>query len=176
MQTEPMNTILANLFRHNRWANARMFEACLSLSEDQLGTEVPGTYGRLDATLLHLAAAEGGYLHTLTGWVPPEGYGLGEGVAFPGVPLLLERLRMTGDALVEVARELPSDRIVSGEDEDGSYSLGAWVVLLQAAYHATEHRQQIATALTHLGLEPPEPDLWAFDEARERGEVEVEPA
>jgi uncharacterized damage-inducible protein DinB len=170
-----MNSIVANLFHHHRWANARMFEACRPLTEDQLATEVPGTYGRLDATLLHLAGAEGGYLRTLTGWTPPEGYGLGEGVAFPGVPLLLERLQMTGDALVDVARELPADRIVSGEDEDGSYSLPAWVILLQAAYHATEHRQQIATALTVLGVEPPEPDLWAFDEARERGEVQVEP-
>ncbi len=168
-----MNTILVNLFHHNRWANERMFEACLPLTDAQVATEVTGTYGRLDQTLLHLAGAEGGYLHRLTGWTPPEGYGLGEGVAYPGVPLLLERMLMTGDALIEVARELPSDRILTDE-EDGA--IPAWVVLLQAAYHATEHRQQIATMLTHLGIEPPEPDLWAFNEARERGEVEAEPS
>ena len=168
-----MSTILANLFHHNRWANERMFEACLPLTDAQLGTEVTGTFGRVDETLLHLAGAEGGYLRSLTGWAPPEGYGLGEGVAFPGVPLLVERMRMTGDALIDVARELPADRVLTDED-DGS-TIPAWVVLLQAAYHATEHRQQIATMLTSLGIEPPEPDLWAFNEARERGEVQVEP-
>lgn len=169
-----MNSILANLFLHHRWANARMLEACLPLTEDQLATEVAGTYGRLDQTLLHLGGAEGGYLNTLTGWLPPDGYGLGAGVAFPGVPLLVERMAMTGDALVEVARALPADRELA--DEESGQMRPAWVVLLQAAYHATEHRQQVATMLTHLGIEPPEPDLWAFDEARVRGEVEVEPA
>lgn len=170
-----MSTILANLFHHHRWANARMFEACLPLTHEQLATEVTGTYGRLDETLLHLAGAEGGYLNTLTGWQPPEGYGLGEGVAFPGVPLLVERMQMTGDALVEVARELPGERILTGERNGEPYAIPGWVVLLQAAYHATEHRQQIATMLTHVGIEPPEPDLWAFDEARQRGEANVEP-
>ncbi len=168
-----MNSILVNLFRHHRWANERMFEVCLPLTDAQLATEITGTYGRVDQTLLHLAAGEGGYLHWLTGWTPPEGYGLGEGVSFPGVLLLLERVRMTGDALIEVARELPADRVLT--DEEGR-AIPAWVVLLQAPHHATEHRQQIATMLTHLGIEPPEPDLWAFNEARERGEVEAEPS
>lgn len=168
-----MNAILVNLFRHNRWANERMFEACLPLTEAQLAAEVPGTYGRLDQTLLHLASAEGGYLHRLIGWTPPEGYGLGEGVAYPGASLLLERVRMTGETLIGVARELPADRVLTDETND---AIPAWVVLLQAAYHAAEHRQQIATVLTHLGIAPPEPDLWAFNDARERGEVEVEPS
>lgn len=166
-----MNVILADLFRHNLWANERMFEACASLTDEQLASDVAGTFGRLDETLIHLAGAEGGYLHRLTGWTPPPGYGLGEGVAYPGVGLLLERLRMTGELLIDMARDLPTDRVLHDDDHG---PLPAWVVLLQAAYHATEHRQQIATILTQLGIEPPEPDLWAFDEARRRGEVDVE--
>jgi uncharacterized damage-inducible protein DinB len=82
---------------------------------------------------------------------------------------------MTGDILIDVARDMPAERTVVEEDAPDR-PIPAWVVLLQAAYHATEHRQQIATMLTQLGIEPPEPDLWAFDEARERGEVEVEPS
>ena len=169
-----MDPILVDLFRHHRWANERILEACLPLTDEQVATEVAGTYGRLDETLLHLASAEGGYLRTLVGWSPPAGYGLGKGVAYPGVPLLLERVRMTGDALIEVARGLPPDRVVTEEDAPDR-PIPAWVVLLQAAYHGTDHRQQIAMQLTHLGIDPPEPDLWAFNEARERGEVEVEP-
>lgn len=166
-----MNVILADLFRHHLWANERMLEACLPLTDEQVATEVVGTFGRLDDTLLHLAGAEGGYLRRLIDWSPPPGYGLGEAVAYPGVQLLLERTRMTGKLLIDVARDLPADRVL---DDDEYGSLPAWVVLLQAAYHATEHRQQIATALTQLGVEPPEPDLWAFEEARRRGEVDIE--
>ena len=168
-----MNTILVNLFHHHRWANERMFEVCLPLSDAQLGAEVTGTFGRLTRPSFTLPAQRAA-TSILIGWTPPDGYGLGEGVAFPGVPLLIERVRMTGDALVEVARELPAERVLAGEDTDPTFP--AWVVLLQAAYHATEHRQQIATMPTHLGIEPPEPDLWAFNEARERGEVSIEPA
>ncbi len=81
-------------------------------------------------------------------------------------------MRMTGALLIDVARDLPADRVLL-DDESGT--LPAWIVLLQAAYHATEHRQQVATILTQLGIEPPEPDLWAFEEALRRGEVENEP-
>jgi uncharacterized damage-inducible protein DinB len=32
-------------------------------------------------------------------------------------------------------------------------------------HHGTDHRSQICTALTNLGIEPPDIDLWAFGEA-----------
>ena len=34
--------------------------------------------------------------------------------------------------------------------------------LLQAVNHGTEHRSQVATILTQLGVEPPEMDGWAY--------------
>jgi uncharacterized damage-inducible protein DinB len=35
-----------------------------------------------------------------------------------------------------------------------------WVVLTQVINHATEHREQIKSMLTALGIEPPEIDGW----------------
>jgi uncharacterized damage-inducible protein DinB len=43
----------------------------------------------------------------------------------------------------------------------------AFIPLIQAINHATEHRSQVATILTQLGIQPPEMDVWAF--ADERG-------
>jgi len=54
------NAILLELFRHNLWANGVMLDACQDLSDEQLATELAGTYGRLDQTLVHLARAQGG--------------------------------------------------------------------------------------------------------------------
>jgi uncharacterized damage-inducible protein DinB len=34
--------------------------------------------------------------------------------------------------------------------------------LLQAVNHGTEHRSQVATVLTQLGVEPPGMDGWAY--------------
>jgi len=34
--------------------------------------------------------------------------------------------------------------------------------LLQAINHATEHRSQVASILTQLGIEPPNMDGWTY--------------
>ncbi len=36
------------------------------------------------------------------------------------------------------------------------------LILTQAINHATEHRAQIMTILTQLGIEPPDLSGWAF--------------
>jgi uncharacterized damage-inducible protein DinB len=156
-----MITILEHLFRHNRWANRRILEACRGLSPDQLATEVEGTYGSLDATLLHLVRAEVGYVHRLTG----EPRLLAREAPNPGLDRLLELLDRTGTTLEEVAAGLDPSRIIEIVTEEGNLSVPAFVVLLQAINHATDHRSQVATILTQLGVTPPEVDLWSYDEA-----------
>ena len=47
----------------------------------------------------------------------------------------------------------------------------------QALHHGTDHRSQICTALTRLGVEPPNIDVWVFGkEAGRNLEVEPQPA
>lgn len=157
--------ILTQLYRHNRWANDEMLAACRGLSGEQLAHELPGTYGRLDQTLIHLARAQGGYVRHLTGWQPGPEHRLEYDDPFPGVERIADHLRFTGERLIEAAGEASVERVLELEGDDGTERIAAWVVLLQAAYHATEHRQQIATILTQLGVEPPEPDLWAYWES-----------
>jgi uncharacterized damage-inducible protein DinB len=156
------NEILVKLFEHNLWANAEMVAACRGLSDEQLEHEIPGTYGSLSKTLIHLTRAQGGYLRTLTDWEPGPEHRLEYDEPFPGVERIHAHLRFTGERLIEVARGISADAVREGHFGDEPYSIPSWVILLQAAYHATEHRQQIATTLTNLGVEPPEPDLWAY--------------
>jgi uncharacterized damage-inducible protein DinB len=47
------------------------------------------------------------------------------------------------------------------------------VRLAQVLHHGTDHRSQICTALTSLGVTPPEIDLWAY--ARETGRERAVP-
>jgi uncharacterized damage-inducible protein DinB len=156
------NAVLAELFRHNLWANAEMLKACRAVSTDQLATETPGTYGQLSKTLVHLARSQGGYLRRMTDWQPGPEHRLEYDDPFPGIDRIEEHLRFTGERLLAVAEDFAPDRVLRFEYEGKPSSLPAWVVLLQAAFHATEHRQQVATALTNLGVEPPEPDFWAY--------------
>jgi uncharacterized damage-inducible protein DinB len=163
------NAILTEMFRHNLWANGVTLEACRDLTAEQLSTEVSGTYGRLGQTLVHLARAQGGYLRTLADWQPGIVHRLEYDEPFPGVDRIAEHLRFTGERLIEVARRASLDRVLSGAWGDEPYEFPEWVLLLHAAHHATEHRQQIATMLTNLGIEPPEPDPVAYWRSTQTG-------
>jgi uncharacterized damage-inducible protein DinB len=44
------------------------------------------------------------------------------------------------------------------------YHVDPWVVMLQVINHATEHREQLKSMLTALGITPPSIDGWDFGE------------
>jgi uncharacterized damage-inducible protein DinB len=47
--------------------------------------------------------------------------------------------------------------------DDGSESHAtAGIRLAQAIHHGTDHRSQVCTALTTLGIEPPAIDVWDY--------------
>ena len=62
-----------------------------------------------------------------------------------------------------LARDLDPDAVVKDVDEEG-YERDATIGirLAQAIHHGTDHRSQICTAFTSLGVEPPLIDVWAF--------------
>lgn len=151
-----MTTTLTEIFRHNRWANERMLEACRDLTDAQRATSVEGTYGELGYTLIHIVRAESWYLHMLTRWEPPVRWEIPG--PWPGIDILLERSRFTGDQLVGIAEQLDPGAVLEIDDDKVPTS----VVLVQVINHATEHRAQAATILTQLGIQPPPVDGWNF--------------
>ena len=153
-----MSTTLTEIFRHNRWANQRLLEACRDLTDEQRATSVEGTYGELGYTLVHIVRAESFYLQRLTGWQPPVRWEIPG--PWPGIDVLLDRARFTGDRLIEIAGQLDPDALL--EIWRGADRAPTSVVLLQAINHATEHRSQAATILTQLGIDPPTMDGWNF--------------
>ena len=152
-----MTTTLAELFRHNRWANERLLEACRPLTEEQRAATVDGTYGELGHTLIHIVRAESGYLKLVTGWQPLVRWEIPG--PWPGIDALLERSRFTGDRLIEVADQVAPDASLLTQDVG---PVPASVVLVQIINHATEHRAQVATILTQIGIQPPSMDGWVF--------------
>ncbi len=148
-------TTLAAIYEHNAWANLVLIEACRELTPDQLAAAVEGTYGALGDTLAHLVSAETFYVELLTDWGPPERWHRGD--PFPGIEALVQRARETGPRLLAVAQSIEPDEPI---ERDPGELIPASVILVQAINHATEHRAQIATILTQLGIEPPAIDGW----------------
>jgi uncharacterized damage-inducible protein DinB len=157
----PGMDLLVEFFRHNGMMNRRLMEACRQLSPEQLGATATGTYGSIAATLVHIANAQEGYAARLLETERPER--LSED-PFPGFEALAERF-VRGDAqLQEAATQAGQDRKVqvTGDDPSGTWWMPVSLFLLQAVNHGTEHRSQVATILTQLGVQPPEMDGWTY--------------
>jgi uncharacterized damage-inducible protein DinB len=150
---------LVKLFEHNNWANDQIIRACYALTDEQLDSAPQSaTEGSIRQTLTHFVTSQRGYLALLT--KPVE--------ARPNHPLafneLQESARISGQGLLAMAAE-PSDKIPKTllQTRDG-YLVEPWVVIVQIINHATEHREQIKSMLTALGVTPPEIDGWSIGE------------
>jgi uncharacterized damage-inducible protein DinB len=153
--------LLVEFFRHNSMMNQRLLEACRQLRPEQLGATAIGTYGSIGATLVHIANSQHGYAARLLDIDRPQP--LPED-AFPGFELLAERFALGDARLEEAATQAGRDHQVqvTGDDPPGKWWMPVSLFLLQAVNHGTEHRSQVATILTQLGVEPPEMDGWAY--------------
>ena len=77
-----MTSALSELFKHNLWANLRLLDVCARLDQVQLDATVPGTYGSIHDTLIHLITAEGRYVALLSDRQPDQRFN--ERTGFPG--------------------------------------------------------------------------------------------
>src|SRR5690349_17428973 len=113
------NPILADAFGHHTWATLTLLDACAGLTDEQLGTTVPGTFGSIIGTLRHTVAADAGYLELLA---PGEVPGIDEEDAL-GIPELRTAMAACGEAWERLAaRELDGTQLVTRHREDGSES------------------------------------------------------
>jgi uncharacterized damage-inducible protein DinB len=156
-----MATGLPNFFEYNLWANLRLLEACASLSDEQLDTTTIGTYGTIRETLMHMLAAEEGYVRHFTGTAPTPR--LKDLTAFPGFDELRRRAEQSGKGLIGIAEHGNLDQIF--QLDGGTYECPAIIVLIQALDHAIDHRSQIATLLSQQAIQPPELDAWSYNDA-----------
>jgi uncharacterized damage-inducible protein DinB len=78
-----------------------------------------------------------------------------------------------GAAWMEVlAGDLDADADMPELDGGWEFHAPLGIRINQVVHHGTDHRSQICTALTSLGIEPPEIDFWAFGEATGRTRAE----
>jgi len=151
--------MLARLFEHNNWANEQIIQVCSTLSDEQLDAE-PQTaaIGSIRQTLLHLVGAQQGYLSLLT--LPVEA----RQKVSPSFGELQELVRTSGEGLLVLARDENSKHLKTRLQTTDGYFVEPWVVMVQVINHATEHREQIKSMLSSLGVTPPDIDSWIYGE------------
>ena len=152
-------SLLDDAFAHHVWASLRLLDVCLELTPEQLATTVPGTYGSILDTQRHLVGADSWYLFRMTG---DESHRIDEDhMQLPELRTVMEADGAKWSRILE--QDPDPDAILVGRYDDGSETHAATGIrLAQAVHHGTDHRSQICTALTALGIEPPGIDLWDF--------------
>jgi len=164
-----MTTLLHDAFTHHIWATERLLDACEALTQEQLRAPSPGTYGPIIDTLRHMVGSDGWYLTFFREWDNPlreDGPG--------GLPELHAANKANGEAWTAVLDANPdpdADLVEEGEDEQGQkwkFHAPTAFRLAQVIHHGTDHRSQVCTALTSLGIEPPGIDVWDYGEAMGR--------
>ena len=148
---------------HHSWATEQLLDRCAALTDEELTRHVPAIYGSTLDTVRHLVDADNWYLWCISG----GDLGI-EDFDADGLPLADLRPVATATAAgwVEIAaRDLDPDADIVVHRADGRITHATvGIRLAQVLHHGSDHRSQICTALTLLGHEPPEFDVWAYGE------------
>jgi uncharacterized damage-inducible protein DinB len=158
MEKQPEPT-LVELIRYNNWANAQVIATCLKLSADQLAASAPGAYGSIHRTLGHLIAAEADYIGRLTGrrFEPPFRW-----EDEPALPDISAFAGQVGVALLDTIQRVPPSQIVHEEENGFTMDYQARALFIQVINHGIEHRTNVTTILSGLGLTAPDVDGWGY--------------
>lgn len=161
-----MNGALRDAFAHNIWATERLIDLSADLTREQLTTPAPGTYGSILATLGHVVSSDAWYL---TFFVNPERVTPLEEDAAVGLAEMRSAMTSNGRLWMELlAGEFDPEADVVERGDGWEFHAPTGFRLAQVVHHGTDHRSQVCTALTSLGLTPPEIDVWAYGEATGR--------
>jgi uncharacterized damage-inducible protein DinB len=159
MSTPPMLRQL----RHDVWATEKLLEHCRTLRPEQLELTVPGTYGTIRKTLIHIVGADERYLSRfLTTCAAMLHEDRNADAGLDEIASHLPHLREGVEALF-AGSEFDPDRVI--RDERRKLTITGWVLVTQFAHHGSDHRAHIGTILGANGLPTPELDVWAYGEA-----------
>jgi len=149
---------------HHAWANDRLLGVCEDLTPEQLARPVSGTYGSVLDTCRHLVGSDTWYLWVIAGGAEGSEDGDEDERSIAGLRELAAANAAAFGRLV--ATGIDDDADIAVPQPDGSVShVRVGIRLAQVVHHGTDHRSQVCTALTELGIEPPDIDVWSWAEA-----------
>ena len=160
-------SLLEDAFAHHVWATLQLLDACVALRPEQLESAVPGTYGSILQTARHLVNSDSWDLFVATGdrslLIDADNLDL------PALRAAMDSNRAAWFRVIEQSPD-PDAVLYEVDDNDGfERQLPMGIQLAQALNHGTDHRSQICTALTALGVSPPAIDPLAY--GRQDGRV-----
>ncbi len=153
------NAALVEFIRYNNWANRLLLEAAQSLTIEQLNTGEPGAYGTIYETLRHIVHAEARYANRLQGHVPEPALDMEGSPSLAEVAAYAEQV---GRDLLAAAEAYTPDHVVRQSFQGQPIAYHALALMIQIVNHGVEHRTNVTTILSQLGVEPPDLTGWGY--------------
>lgn len=167
-----MTDDLPTLFAYDRWANARMFDACRKVPVERYGDEILPGWASLRSTVVHIVAATELWSRRFleqptTGFIPES--------ELPTIEAAARLSDANHDAFDQLVRNLTPDRLTAlftyRNLRGQTTTAPLWAALRHVVNHATYHRGQVASKLARLGVEAPVTDFvyYAIEQTPQAG-------
>ncbi len=153
-------SILHELVRYDKWATLQLIEYCQRQSPTLLQEIVIGTDRSILHTLTHLIGSEQEYLEELIGEKDLSPVRQGQILSLQEVRNRCEQLSRNWEELLGRIEQIDITLPANGSWPETRH--GQNLLILQSLQHGIDHRTQICTTFTILGLEPPGIDGWSY--------------
>ncbi len=161
------DSALQVVFAHHTWATLALIDSCARLGDDQLRAPVAGVYGPVLDTLRHFIGNEAFDLAVVQGnpslSIEAASLDLGE------LKALAETNGRGWQAILVGSQDVETMMLEVDPDDGYRREATLGLRLAQALHHANEHRTQVCSSLSMLGLDPPH--LSAFDYGSAMGQI-----
>jgi uncharacterized damage-inducible protein DinB len=148
---------LIDLYRHNAWANERVFALVEGLDAGLLEAEAGGTRDTVKGTLAHLAFVEHLYLTMIEGKPRPS---VGSRTDYEAHDLswMRRHVQQTGQGFIQAIGAATPESLARRIDIAVDFPVTARDGLLQVLSHSSQHRSQVLSWLSARGVATPDLD------------------
>lgn len=153
---------MIEFFQYNHWANQELMGICEKLSDEIITAGIPGTYGSIRDTFVHLLKAEISFLKRIHGAYPEPGFKWDEN---PSLSQMMAYETILHEALLDTLQHIPATRNVHEEGNGWTFDYQARLIFMSVVYHGIAHRTDITTVLNNKGISLPELDVWGYQSA-----------
>lgn len=148
-----MNDGLIDGFRYNTWATRELLAVCRELSDEQLDATAVGAYGSIIDTMRHIIFWEARDAARQTG-EQPSWDRADDDADLDELARRVDELEDRWERFLSTPFDAERTFVIPWHD-GGARDVPAGIFLMGALHHAIEHRSQICTILTAIGVETP---------------------
>jgi uncharacterized damage-inducible protein DinB len=164
--------LIQELYRYNRWANDRVFEAVAALSPQDFTKDLCNSYPSVRDTLTHIVSGEWIWLQRWKGTSPRQMF---DPEQFSELKPLRARCAELGADQRAFLEEITRERLravlpyVNLKGQTWRYPL--WRQMYHVVNHSSYHRGQLTTMLRQLKAVPVSTDFLVFHDELESPSV-----